>query len=327
MKLATLRDGTRDGQLVVVSANHKFCHLAHAIAPTLQRALDDWHFIAPQLQALSDQLNAGKARHSFALNPADCMAPLPRAYQWLDASTYTTHIERVLGARNVPVPEHFATDYLMYQGGSDDFLGPHEPAQFVSPKNGIDFEAEIVVVTTRVPMAAGPNECEQHIALIGLANDWSLREVVNHEVPKGFGFLQSKPATSFAPFFVTPDELGLDWVDCKPHLSVSIHWNGARVGRIQSSGMVANFAQLLSHAARTRNLSAGTIIGGGTVSEANDKAGYACIAEQRAKEITTTGQAVTEYVQYDDVVKIEAHNRDGKDIFGAIEQMVLPLTR
>jgi fumarylacetoacetate (FAA) hydrolase len=327
MKLTTLRDGSRDGQLAVVSRDLRTAHLAHDIAPNLQRALDDWGFIAPQLEALSLQLDQGKARYPFALNTHDCLAPLPRAYQWADASTYPTHIERVLGARGVPVPEHFAKDYLMYQGGSDSLLGPHMPAVFAAEALGIDFEAEIVVVTGDIPMGAGPQECEQRILLVGLVNDWSLRELVNTEVPKGFGFFQSKPATAFSPCLVTLDELGELWTKGRPAVDVTIQLNGNRVGRINASGMIAGFGQLIAHAARTRDLAAGTIVGAGTVSEADAKAGFACLAEKRAVEIKASGVAQTEYLRFGDVVKIDASDAHGKSLFGAIEQTVTPLSR
>ncbi len=327
MKLATLRDGSRDGQLVVVSSDLKTCHLAYPITPTLQRALDDWSFIEPQLAQLHHQLNTGRAKYPFAFNPNDCLAPLPRAFQWADASTYPTHVERVLSARGLTVPEHFATDFLMYQGGSDHLLGACENAEFIDDAHGIDFEAEIAVVTTNVPMGAGPQECEQRVALIGLVNDWSLRELVNTEVPKGFGFFQSKPATSFAPVFVTPDELGDHWKDGRLQMNVTIHWNGSRVGRIDASGMVASFGQLIAHAARTRHLSAGSIIGAGTVSEVNEKAGFACIAEKRAIELKMSGIATTAYMKMGDTVRIEVLNTEGKSMFGAIEQTVSPLVR
>jgi fumarylacetoacetate (FAA) hydrolase len=215
----------------------------------------------------------------------------------------------------------------MYQGGSDHLLGACENAEFIDEAHGIDFEAEIAVITTNVPMGAGPQECEQRVALIGLVNDWSLRELVNTEVPKGFGFFQSKPATSFAPVFVTPDELGDHWKDGRLHMNVTIHWNGSRVGRIDASGMVASFGQLIAHAARTRHLSAGSIIGAGTVSEVNEKAGFACIAEKRAIELKMSGFATTAYMKMGDTVRIEVLNTEGKSMFGAIEQTVSPLVR
>ena len=206
MKLATLKDGSRDGQLVVVSRDLASAHFAQSIAPTLQRALDDWAFMAPQLEDLSLTLNAGRARHAFAFDPTQCMAPLPRAFQWLDGSTYVNHVELVRRARKAEMPERFWHDPLMYQGGSDDFLGPCDEAVFASEDWGIDFEAELAVVTDDVPMGASPEKCADHIRLLMLANDWSLRNLIPDELAKGFGFVHGKPATAFAPVAVTPDE-------------------------------------------------------------------------------------------------------------------------
>ncbi len=327
MKLATLNDGTRDGQLAVVAKDLKTCHLAYPIAPTLQRALDDWAFLGPQLQALYEQVNTNKAKHSFAFDPAHCLAPLPRAYQWADGSTYRSHAQRVFGARGIAMPDNFETDLLLYQGGSDSLLGAMQPVSFRNEQDGIDFEAEIVVFTGPVAMGAGPNECEQRIELIGLVNDWSLRELVPTETAKGFGFYQSKPATSFSPVVVTPDELGDQWQGAKLHLPVIVTLNGQRFGRVEASGMCASFAQLLTHAAKTRHLSAGSIFGGGTVSSLDAKNGFTCIAEQRAEELITTGIAKTPYLKFGDTVRIEVLDKSGASVFGAIEQIVQPLNR
>lgn len=327
MKLATLADGSRDGALAVVSRDLKTCQLAHPIAPNLQRALDDWAFIGPQLDNLYLQLNQGKARHAFAFDPNSCTAPLPRAYQWIDASTYPSHIERVLGARGVAIPEKFNSDFLMYQGGSDAFIGPRAAVPFRSEDDGIDFEAELAVITTHLPIGAGLAQCEHAIVLIGLVNDWSLRHLGDKELPKGFGFLQCKPASGFAPVFVTPDELGSAWLDCKPSLTIDVQWNGSRVGRLSSAGMVASFAHLLAHCTRTRELGAGTILGGGTISDTDAKAGYACIAEKRATEIAADGVVKTDYMKFGDTIRIEAQDHEGRSIFGAIEHAVVPLER
>jgi fumarylacetoacetate (FAA) hydrolase len=327
MKLATLNDGTRDGQLVVVARDLKTCHIAYPIAPTLQRALDDWTFIAPQLQALYEQLNNNKTKHSFAFDVANCLAPLPRAYQWADGSTYRSHAQRVFGARGVAMPENFDTDLLLYQGGSDTLIGPTAPVSFRSEQDGIDFEAEIAVLTGPIAMGAGPNECEQRILLIGLVNDWSLRELVSTEVAKGFGFYQSKPASSFAPVVVTPDELGDQWRSAKVHLPVTITVNGQRFGKVDAGDMCASFAKLLSHAVRTRHWAAGSILGGGTVSNLDASNGFACIAEQRAEELITTGTIKTEYLKFGDTVRIEVLDKNGGSIFGAMEQAVQALAR
>ncbi len=327
MKLATLRDGTRDGQLVVVSKDLKQCHLAYPIAPTLQRALDDWSFIAPQLEELYEQVNLHRAKHSFAFDPAHCMAPLPRAYQWADGSTYLSHAQRVLGARGQAVPDNFEKDLLIYQGGSDSLLGAQATVSFRSEQDGIDFEAEVVVITGPIAMGAGPNECEQRIFLVGLVNDWSLRELVPTEVAKGFGFYQSKPASSFSPVVVTPAELGEAWQGAKVHLPVTVTLNGQRFGRVEAGGMCASFAQLLTHAARTRAIGAGSIFGAGTVSSIDAKTGFACIAEQRAEEQITTGVPKTPYLKFGDTVRIEMLDKAGASVFGAIEQTVQELSR
>jgi fumarylacetoacetate (FAA) hydrolase len=327
MKLATLNDGTRDGQLVVVARDLKTCHMAYPIAPTLQRALDDWAFIAPQLQDLYGLLNTNKARHSFAFDPAHCLAPLPRAYQWADGSTYRSHAERVYGARGMAIPDNFEKDLLLYQGGSDSLLGANQAVPFRQIEDGIDFEAEIVVFTGAIAMGAGPNECEQRICLVGLVNDWSLRELVPTETAKGFGFYQSKPASSFAPVVLTPDELGDTWQSAKLHLPVTISLNGQRFGRVEAGGMCASFAALLTHAARTRQLAAGSIFGGGTVSSPDATNGFACIAELRAEEQITTGMAKTPYLKFGDTVRIEVLDRSGASVFGAIEQIVQCLAR
>ena len=323
MKLATLKDGSRDGQLVVVSRDLASAHFAQSIAPTLQRALDDWAFMAPQLEDLSLTLNAGRARHAFAFDPTQCMAPLPRAFQWLDGSTYVNHVELVRRARKAEMPQRFWHDPLMYQGGSDDFLGPCDEAVFASEEWGIDFEAELAVVTDDVPMGASPEQCADHIRLLMLANDWSLRNLIPDELAKGFGFVHGKPATAFAPVAVTPDELGTAWIDGKVHRPVLCHWNGRKVGEAQAGeDMVFDFRQLLSHAVKTRRTRAGSIIGSGTVSNKDASKGWSCIAEVRALEMIESGIAQTGYMAFGDTVKIEMFGSDGQSVFGAIEQRV-----
>lgn len=323
MKLATLKDGSRDGQLVVVSRDLVTAHFAQSIAPTLQRALDDWAFMAPQLEDLSLTLNAGRARHAFAFDPTQCMAPLPRAFQWLDGSTYVNHVELVRRARKAEMPERFWHDPLMYQGGSDDFLGPCDEAVFASEDWGIDFEAELAVVTDDVPMGASPEQCADHIRLLMLANDWSLRHLIPDELAKGFGFVHGKPATAFSPVAVTPDELGAAWIDGKVHRPVLCHWNGRKVGEEHAGvDMVFDFRQLLSHAVKTRRARAGSIIGSGTVSNKDASKGWSCIAEVRALEMIESGVAQTGYMAFGDTVKIEMIGSDGQSVFGAIEQRV-----
>jgi fumarylacetoacetate (FAA) hydrolase len=323
MKLATLKDGSRDGQLVVVSRDLGSAHFAQSIAPTLQGALDDWAFMAPQLEDLSLTLNAGRARHAFTFDPSQCMAPLPRAFQWLDGSTYVNHVELVRRARKAEMPQRFWHDPLMYQGGSDDFLGPCDEAVFASEDWGIDFEAELAVITDDVPMGASPEQCADHIRLLMLANDWSLRNLIPDELAKGFGFVHGKPATAFSPVAVTPDELGAAWIEGKVHRPVQCHWNGRKVGEAQAGDdMVFDFRQLLSHAVKTRRMRAGSIIGSGTVSNKDTSKGWSCIAEVRALEMIESGVAQTGYMAFGDTVKIEMLGSDGQSVFGAIEQKV-----
>jgi fumarylacetoacetate (FAA) hydrolase len=328
MKLGTLKDGSRDGQLVVVSRDLSTAHYATGIASRLQQALDDWNFIAPQLQDLSDALNAGKARHPFPFEPANCMAPLPRAYQWADGSAYINHVELVRRARNAEVPESYYTDPLMYQGGSDDFLGPWELARFASEEWGIDFEAEVAVVTGDVDVGCSPEQALEGVRLLMLANDWSLRNLIPAELAKGFGFFQSKPATAFSPVAVTPDELGEAWQGGRVHLALHSAWNGKKVGLCDAGPeMTFHFGQLIAHICKTRNVRAGSIVGSGTVSNKDWTKGYSCIAEKRAIETIETGAPSTPFMSYGDTIRIEMKGRDGQSVFGAIEQQVAPLAR
>ena len=323
MKLATLKDGTRDGQLVVVSRDLRTAAIADAIAPTLQRALDDWTFYAPQLLDLSDSLNQGRARHSFAFDPKACMAPLPRAFQWADGSAYVNHVELVRRARKAEMPPEFWTDPLIYQGGGDDLLGPEDDIVCASEAYGIDFEAEVAVITTDVPMAVKPADALRHIRLLMLVNDVSLRNLIPAELGKGFGFFQSKPATAFSPVAVTPDELGDAWHEGRVHRPMIVHWNGKKVGQPDcGTDMVFNFGELIAHAAKTRNVRAGSIVGSGTVSNKDTKRGYCCIAEKRCLETIEHGAPTTEFMKFGDSVKIEMFDEAGKSIFGAIDQTV-----
>ncbi len=323
MKLATLKDGTRDGQLAVVARDLKTAHLADGIAPTLQAALDDWAFIAPQLAALSDLLNQGRARRAFDFDAAACMAPLPRAYQWVDGSAFVNHVELVRKARGAEMPASFWEDPLMYQGGSDELLGPRDEIMLAHEAWGIDFESEVAVITGDVPMGVTPDQAQLHIRLITLANDVSLRNLIPDELAKGFGFLQSKPATAFAPLAVTPDELGEAWQGGKVHLPLRSIWNGKLVGQPNAGvDMVFNFPQLIAHLCKTRNARAGTIVGSGTVSNKDAKLGYSCIAEKRCLEMIADGVASTPFMLFGDTIKIEMLDSAGKSIFGAIEQTV-----
>jgi fumarylacetoacetate (FAA) hydrolase len=334
MKLATYKDGSRDGQLVVVSRDLSTAHYATGIASKMQQALDDWGFIAPQLQDLYETLNAGKARHAFAFDPAMCMAPLPRAYQWADGSAYINHVELVRAARNAEVPETYYTDPLMYQGGSDDFIGPTDDVVVPSEEYGIDFEAEIAVVTGDVPMQATPDQALEGIRLVMLVNDVSLRNLIPPELAKGFGFFQSKPATAFSPVAVTLDELGDAWESGRVNLTLQSTWNGRRVGMCEAGpDMTFHFGQLIAHICKTRNVRAGSIVGSGTVSnrgvEVNGKKdwpkGYSCIAEKRAIETILDGQPSTGFMKFGDTIRIEMKGKDGQSIFGAIDQKIAPL--
>ena len=334
MKLATYKDGSRDGQLVVVSRDLTTAHYASGIATQLQQVLDDWNFLSPQLQDLSQTLNQGKARHAFPFDPKLCMAPLPRAYQWADGSAYMNHVELVRASRNSEVPANFYEDPLMYQGGSDDFLGPRDDVVCPSTDYGIDFEAEVAVITADVPMQATPEQALDGIRLVMIANDVSLRRLIPSELAKNFGFLQGKPATAFSPVAVTLDELGDAWEQGRLHLSMRVDWNGKRVGMCEAGPeMTFHFGQLIAHLCKTRNVRAGSIIGSGTVSnkavEVDGRQdwpkGYSCIAEKRAIETILDGKASTDFMQFGDTVRIEMKDKHGQSVFGAIDQTIAPL--
>lgn len=323
MKVGSLKEGGRDGTLIVVSRDLARAVRADGIAPTLQRALEDWSNAAPRLNALSDALNAGEADGAFALDMQALASPLPRAYEFVDGSAYLPHVERVRRARGAEVPESFYVDPLMYQAVSAGFYGPRDPVRVPSEDYGIDLEAEVVIVTDDVPMAASPEQAAGHIQLIGLVNDVSLRNLIPNELAKGFGFLQSKPRSALSPVFVTPDELGDAWRDNKVHLPLVTHINGAWFGAPEAGvDMQFDFAQLVAHAARTRPLSAGTIVGSGTVANQDTSLGASCFAEKRTVETLETGKPITPFMRYGDVVRIEMRSRDGADIFGAIEQRI-----
>ena len=331
MKLATYKDGSRDGQLVVVSRDLSMAHYATGIASRMQQLLDDWSFIAPQLRDLYEMLNNGKARHAFPFDPALCMAPLPRAYQWADGSAYINHVELVRAARNSEVPQSFYTDPLMYQGGSDDFIGPCDPVVCANEAFGIDFEAEIAVITGDVPMSSTPEQALEGIRLVMIANDVSLRNLIPAELGKGFGFFQSKPATAFSPVAVTLDELGSAWDQGRVNLTLQSTWNGRKVGMCEAGPeMTFHFGQLIAHMCKTRNVRAGSIVGSGTVSnkgtEENGRKtwpkGYSCIAEKRAIETILDGQPSTAFMKYGDTIRIEMKGLDGQSLCGAIDQTI-----
>ncbi len=324
MKFATYKDGSRDGQLVVVSRDLSTAHYATGIASKLQQILDDWNFMSPQLQDLYEALNSGKARHAFPFEPAQCMAPLPRAYQWVDGSAYINHVELVRKARNAEVPATFYTDPLMYQGGSDDFCGPCDDVVVASEDFGIDFESELAVITGDVPMRATPEQALDGIRLVMLANDVSLRHLIADELAKGFGFVQSKPATAFSPVAVTLDELGDAWQAGRLHLTLQSTWNGRKVGMCEAGPeMTFHFGQLIAHVCKTRNVRAGSVVGSGTVSNKDNKHGYSCIAEKRALETIENGKPKTGFMKFGDTIRIEAKGKDGQSVFGAIAQKIV----
>ena len=306
MKLGSLKEGGRDGTLIVVSRDLTRAVRATGIAPTLQRALEDWSNTAPRLNALYEALNAGDADGAFDMDAQAMAAPLPRAYEFVDGSAYLPHVERVRRARNAEVPASFYTDPLMYQATSAAFLGPRDPVKVVSEEYGIDLEAEIVVVTDDVPMAVTPAQAAAHIQLIGLVNDVSLRNLIPAELAKGFGFLQSKPRSALSPVFVTPDELDDAWKDNKVHLPLVTHINGEWFGAPEAGvDMQFDFAQLVAHAAKTRPLSAGTLVGSGTIANEDVSKGASCFAEKRTVETLRDGKPSTPFMKYGDVVHIE----------------------
>ena len=323
MKLASLNDGTRDGQLVVVSSDLARFTPAGTVASTLQDALDNWVQAAPALGKLGQELDLGM----IAGTPFDegaALSPLPRAYQWADGSAYVNHVDLVRRARGAELPKSFWTDPLMYQGGADAFLAPRAPVVLAQEEWGIDFEAEIAVITDDVPMGVSPGAAGAHIKLVMLVNDVSLRNLIPGELAKGFGFLQSKPRSALSPVFVTPDELGEHWRDCKVHLPLITHLNQELFGKPEAGvDMQFNFAQLIAHAAMTRSLSAGTLVGSGTVANQDESKGASCLAEKRVLEIIASGKASTPFMSFGDQVRIEMLDSDGHSIFGAIEQQVV----
>jgi fumarylacetoacetate (FAA) hydrolase len=324
MKLATLKDGTRDGVLVVVSRDLARAVPVPQVAPTLQSALDDWGRVAPQLAAVSARLAQGDTAGSIPFDPARAMAPLPRAYHWVDGSAYVNHVELVRQARNAEMPPSFWSDPLVYQGGSDDLLGPMDDVPVTSEEFGIDLEAEIAVITDDVPMATSAADAAAHIKLVLLANDWSLRNLIPAELAKGFGFYQSKPATAFSPCAVTPDELGAAWHDQKVHLPLVSHVNGQLFGEPDAGvDMTFDFARLIEHVTRTRRLRAGAIVGSGTVSNYDRSRGSSCLAEKRALEQIQHGKPLSTFLMFGDTVRVEMFDRDGASVFGAIDQKVV----
>jgi len=322
MKLASLKHG-RDGMMVVVSRDLARCVAVPHIVPTLQRALDDWHHTAPRLMRVYELLNEGEADGARPFVPRECASPLPRAYQWADGSAYVTHVELVRRARGAEMPPSFWTDPLMYQGGSDGFIGPCDSILAADEAWGIDFEAEIAAITDDVPMGISAAAAENHIKLLMLVNDVSLRNLIPAELAKNFGFFQSKPASAFSPVAVTPDELGEAWSDGKVHLPLLVHLNGRWFGAPNAGeDMTFSFPQLIAHAARTRVLGAGSVIGSGTVSNKDASRGSCCIAERRTREQLDEGSPKTPFLRFGDRVKIEMLDTHGQSVFGAIDHDV-----
>lgn len=327
MKLASLKEGGRDGSLIVVSRDLSRAVRVPSIAPTLQRALEDWDNTAPRLNAAFEALQGGapvvEGQAAFALETHSLAAPLPRAYEFVDGSAYLPHVDRVRRARGATVPESFYVDPLMYHAVGAGFYGPNDPVQVPDEAFGIDLEAEVVVVTDDVPMGVNPVDAAQHIQLIGLINDVSLRNLIPDELAKGFGFLQSKPRSTLSPVFVSPDELGEAWLDSKVHLPLLSHINGEWFGAPEAGeDMQFNFAQLIAHAARTRPLVAGSIVGSGTVANQDEGRGASCLAEKRMLEIIRDGKPSTPFMRFGDRVRIEMLDRSGASIFGAIDQVM-----
>ena len=327
MKLGTLDDGSRDGTLVVVSADAQRWLFADGVAPTLQAALDDWAQCEPQLRALSQRLADGAGRSiAHPIAGRRFAAPLPRAWQWLDASVYRSHselLDRLFGRESVPSERP-----LMYQGMSHRFLGPTDDVPLPRESDDIDFEGEFAIICDAVPMGVDASEAIAHIKLVTIVNDWSLRAYASSEKKTGFGWILAKPACSMAPFAVTPDELGPAWRDARVHLDLEIHWNGRRFGHANGGAMAHGFDELVAHAASTRDLCAGTIIGSGTVSNDNYReVGSSCIAERRAIEMLDDGQAKTPFMRFGDSVRLEARSPQGASVFGAIEQRVVDAGR
>jgi len=324
MKLGTLKDGTRDGTLVIVSRDLKHAAPAGHIAPTLQDALDDWDYCAPQLATLYEDLNHAPSSRAFEPDLANFAAPLPRAYHWADGSAYVNHVELARKARGADTPKEFWTDPLMYQGASDSFLGPRDEIAVESEDWGIDLEGEVAVITGDVPIATRPDKAGEHIRLLALVNDVSLRNLIAAEIAKGFGFIHGKPSSAMSPVAVTPDELGEAWHGGKLHLPLLVHVNGELQGRPNAGvDMTFSFYRLIAHAARTRRLSAGTIIGSGTVSNRDRSAGSACLVEKRMLETLAQGEPATSYLKFGDRLRIEMLDATGQSVFGAIEQQVV----
>ena len=328
MKFATYRNGHRDGQLMLVSRDLKFTISIPQIASTLQALIDDWSSLSPTLEPLYDSLNKSTLSDIVHFDESQCLSPLPRAYQWADASAYVNHVELVRKARGAEMPASFWTEPLVYQGGADSFLAPKQNIEMENEEWGIDFESEIAVITDDVAMGCTNKQAEKHIKLLMLVNDVSLRNLIPSELAKGFGFFQSKPSSSFSPVAVTPDELTLHWQNNKLHLPLMTHLNGKLFGQPNAGDdMTFDFSQLIAHITKTRPIAAGTIIGSGTVSNYDRSKGSSCLAEKRMLEIIEQGEAQTQFMQFGDRVRIEMLDENGNSIFGAIDQKVVKYTQ
>jgi fumarylacetoacetate (FAA) hydrolase len=323
MKLATLKNNTRDGQLVLVSRDLTTAVVVTDIADTLQQAIDNWSEVSNKLATVYQALNNGTLANTLMFDQSNCESPLPRAYQWADASAYVNHVELVRKARNAEMPATFWTDPLMYQGGSDAFIGPRDDIQVASEDFGIDFESEVAVITDDVPMGASAEEAASHIKLLMLVNDVSLRNLIPAELAKGFGFFSSKPSSAFSPVAITPDELGNAWDGKKLHLPLTTHFNNQLFGQPNCGiDMTFDFPTIVAHAAITRPLSAGCIVGSGTISNYDRSAGSSCLAEKRMLEIIADGKPSTSFMSFGDTVRIEMFDDNGDSIFGAIDQII-----
>jgi fumarylacetoacetate (FAA) hydrolase len=327
MKLATLRNNTRDGQLIIVSKDLKTAVAAEGIAPTLQYAVDNWQECEAPLRGMYERLNRGEINNSFTFDPTKVSSPLPRAYQWADGSAYVNHVELVRKARGAEMPENFWHDPLMYQGGSDAFLGPRDAIPLKDEKWGLDFESEVAVITQDVPLGVTPAQAQKYICLLMLVNDVSLRNLIPDELAKGFGFFQSKPSSAFSPVAVTPDELGESWDGSKVNLPLVTYLNGELFGAPEAGvDMTFDFPRLVAHAAKSRPLGAGTIIGSGTVSNYDRSKGSSCLAEKRMLEIISNGKPSTPFMKAGDTVRIEMLDKNQKSIFGSIDQTVIAIS-
>lgn len=324
MKLATLKHTEKvDGELIIVSRDNKRAVRATDLAPNLREAVEAWETLEPKLRERYTQLNAGDLADAFDVDEKALHSPMPRSFGWLDGSAFIQHIKLVRQARNAPLPEGLYTDPLMYQGGSDSYLAPREDIPLIHKDHGLDFEGEVAVITKHVPMGISPEDAENKIALVLLCNDVSLRGLIPPELAKGFGFLNSKPSSAFSPFALTLDELGDAWRDGRLHLPLDVTYNNAFYGNADAGHMQFSFGQLIAHAAKTRSLCAGTILGSGTVSNEDTSRGSSCLAEKRMLEKIATGEFTTPFMKAGDRIQIEMKNPAGENLFGTIDQLVV----